>query len=56
MHELEKGVTTVDCVSIPFAPIFDGIALVRIINCSCLTDNEFPDNILKFAVARSFEC
>ena len=56
MHELEKGATTADSVSIPFVPIFDGIALVRIINCSCLTDNEFADDILKFAVARSFGC
>lgn len=56
MHELEKGATTADSVSIPFVPIFDGIALVWIINCSCLTDNEFADDILKFAVARSFGC
>ena len=33
MHELEKGVTTVDRVPISFVPIFDGMALVRMIQC-----------------------
>ena len=53
MHELEKGVTTVDSIFIPFVPIFDGMALVRMIKCTGLTYNEFADDLLKFVVARS---
>ena len=52
MHELEKGVTTVDRVPISCVPIFDGMALVRMIQCTGLTYNEFADDLLKFVVAR----
>ena len=31
MHELEKGVTKVERVDAPFVPIFDGMALVRMV-------------------------
>ena len=53
MHELEKGVTTADSVPIPFVSIIDGVALVRMFNCTGLTCKEFPDDLFKFAVARS---
>ena len=53
MHELEKGINTIDRVPTPFVPIFDGMALVRRFNCAGLTYNELADDLLKFAIASS---
>ena len=53
MHELEKGVTRVERVDAPFVPIFDGMALVRIVKCTGLTCNQFVDDLLKLVVDKS---
>ena len=53
-HELEKDVTTADNDLILFASIFEEVALVRMFKCTGLTCKEFADDLLKFAVARSF--
>ena len=50
LHELEKGVTTAGSVPIPFVSIIDGMALVRMFNCTGLTCKEFPDDLFKFTV------
>ena len=53
MHKLEKGVTSVERVDAPFVPIFDGMALVRMVKCTGLTYNQFADDLLKLVVAKS---
>ena len=53
MHELEKGATSVERVDAPFVPIFDGMALVRMVKCTGLTYNQFADDLLKLVVAKS---
>ena len=53
MHELEKGVIRVERVGAPFVPIFDGMAQVRMVKCTGLTYNQFPDDLLKLVVAKS---
>ena len=53
IHEMEKGSTNVDHIDGPFVPIFDGMALVRMVKCTGLTYNEFADDLLKFMVAKS---
>ena len=55
MHELEKGINTIDRVPTPIVPIFDGMAsFVRRFNkCAGLTYNELADDLLKFAIASS---
>ena len=55
MHELEKGVTKVERVDAPFVPIFDGMALVRMVKCTGLTYNQFVHDLLKLVVAKSYE-
>ena len=55
MHELEKGATSVEQVDAPFVLIFHGMALVRMVKCTGLTYNQFPDNLLKLVVAKSCE-
>ena len=40
MYELEKGVTRVEKIDASVVPIFDGMALVRMVRCTGLTYNQ----------------
>ena len=40
MHELEKGVTRVEQIDATVFPIFDGMALARMVKCTGLTYNQ----------------
>ena len=53
MRELEKGLTRVEMVQMPFAGIIHGMALVRKLKHVGLTFDEFADAPLKFVVTSS---